>query len=400
MTTGPQVEDKQQKKTKETIEPVVRVSSSISESDKVYRSGGSFYKMLRSKAWGWYLQPTTPPEGLNLSTAEINGIRLHKDFPKIPAEIWSRWIALCFYMCPNTKSEMASSFHNRHLEVQVCLLRNVLPEGGVGTEWKMVIPKQVVSGVSVEAELANNIDIVTGEKYTQFPPQGWTYAGTSHSHNTMGAFFSGTDNISELNCPGFHVVIGNIDHEKHEYTYASSIVMRKMRKDIEIDEVVDTTPMEKEFHEDVLAYIDTVVSANKKLYEKNNSKKVTTNYTLPWSNLERFSQTQPGEFSSTDELDIKDIDSLEDLDLFDLDDNEHFPYHDEVATVVMEALAQGYTISDILGSLRKAKEEYDVFVEDGDEWVMSLKGDSPEDKETGRIDPWDDERRSGPQMAW
>lgn len=330
---------------------VIRYNSTITQTDRVYRTQDGCFGMFHSKAWGYYLMKISDPDANPLSEEELNGIKLNKDFPRIPADLWSRWIALCFYMCPQHDTKVTSSFHDRQLEVQVCLLR----DEATLSKWKIVVPKQVVSGVSVSAHLNDNIDIATGEVYDQFPPQGWLHAGTSHSHNTMSAFFSSVDDKSELTCPGFHVVIGNIDHTNKQYTYASSIVLRKMRKLIDIEECVDTKPMRREFHEDVLDYIDTVVSANKKIYDEDASDK---NLIIPWLELEKFKETEDG----ADEIDLDDIDDLDDLDFLDVKGSTHFPHHDAVFEFMDFILSDGYTVTDILLSLRKAKEEYDVIM--------------------------------------
>jgi hypothetical protein len=422
---------------KETGDPK-RYNSTIQEGETVYRTKdhGS-YRICKSEAWGHYLRSITDPSAkivdaiskhglhelameeleklleearrgaIELSEFERNGISLNKDFSKIPAELWSRWIALCFYMCPQTGSMMSSSMHDSQLEVQVCLLRNkITTDTGLdkaGPDWKMVIPKQIVSGVSVKADLNKCIDIETGEEYTQFPPEGWLHAGSSHSHNTMGAFFSGVDNKSELTCPGFHVVIGNINHKDKQYTYASSIVLRKMRKNIDLDEVVDTDAVENEFHQDVLDYIDTVVSANRKIYEakerEEEQKAQSTGSALrftQWSNdnEEGASTMLPWELqgppsslaeaqarnhflnnlAARDEaaaeiyadLDVDDISEIEDLDLYfnDADVDPNFPYHSEISSIVDNALSQGYKMADVLLSLRRAKEEHDAFTQE------------------------------------
>jgi hypothetical protein len=189
----------------------------------------------------------------------------------------------------------------------------------------------------------------------------------------MGAFFSGTDNRSELTCPGFHVVIGNISHKESNYTFASSIVLKKMRKEIDLEEVVDTAEMECEFHEDVLDYIDTVVSKNKKLYEaKQTQTTAGPSLSLPWSkSLVNWSDDEPllGGLSSERipeafaDLDADDIDDIEDLDMWvDPDSYDpNFPYHEELVAIVDSSLDQGYRMLDILLSLRKAKNDYDLF---------------------------------------
>jgi hypothetical protein len=88
----------------------------------------------------------------------------------------------------------------------------------------------------------------------------------------MQAFFSSTDDKSELTVPGLHIVVGSIDHKKNEYSYKASIVAQKLRKDIDIEEVVDIEPEDHSFHKKVLDYITPVVFANKKLYSVHNTK--------------------------------------------------------------------------------------------------------------------------------
>jgi hypothetical protein len=212
------------------------------------------FKVCESAAWGRFLIPTEDPKGMKLSKFERRGIQLIPDFPVIPANLWSRFISLCFYMCPPGKK--SNSKHDSELEVQICLLR----DSETKTKWKIVVPKQKVSGVSVKAKLDECIDIETGEKYDIFPPVGWLHAGSAHSHNTMEAYFSSTDDESELGIPGLHIVVGNIDHKKMTYTYEASIVLRGYRKEVEnLEDVVDTKPKKLEFHKDVLEYIDAVI---------------------------------------------------------------------------------------------------------------------------------------------
>lgn len=243
-------------------------NSSIKRSDKVIRSlDQGCYKIYQSAAWGKYLVPVKDPEGVKLSKFEREGIQLNKDFPKIPSDVWSRYISLCFYMCPPDSKKVSMAMHDSQLEVQVCLLR----DEATLTKWKIVVPKQVVSGVRVKADLTKCIDIETGEQYKQFPPQGWLHAGSSHSHNTMDAFFSSTDDKSELTVPGLHIVVGNIDHKKREYSYRASVVLQKIRKEVDLDDVVEADPEGLEFHPDVLTYIDTVLSSNKKLLTESKS---------------------------------------------------------------------------------------------------------------------------------
>jgi len=214
------------------------------------------FRMITSPPWGSYLSPSEDPDGVELSEYELNGIKLIPDFPKIPPKLWSAYISLGFYLCPDDSRKMDRRHHDSILEVQVCLLR----KADDLSQWKIIVPEQRVSGVSVKATLKNSIDIVTGERYKQFPPPGWKHAGTSHSHNRMDAFYSPTDDRSELNVPGLHIVIGDIDHRNRCYGYVACIVGRKQRKKVKLQQVVDATPLKQPFHSGVLDYVKEVVN--------------------------------------------------------------------------------------------------------------------------------------------
>jgi hypothetical protein len=141
----------------------------------------------------------------------------------------------------------------------------------------MVVPKQIVTGTHVEADLRQSVDLETGEEYTMFPPLGWVHAGTSHSHNTMSAFYSPTDDASELSVPGLHIVVGSIDHKKMEYEYIASIVLQKNRKSVDLFDVVDTEPVKDvPFHDKVLDYISVVIETNKNLFKRTESSYVSS----------------------------------------------------------------------------------------------------------------------------
>jgi len=230
------------------------------------------YKIEGSKAWGRYLAKVPDPEGTSISKKIISNFSLNSNFPKIPAELWSRYTSLCFYMCPPNGRKLSRSDHDSQLEVQVCLLR----DQETLTKWKMVVPKQVVTGAHVEADLRKSVDIETGEEYDMFPPLGWIHAGSSHSHNTMPAFYSSIDDASELSVPGLHIVVGAIDHKKMEYEYVASIVLRKNRKSVDLFEVVDTEPVpDCPFHDKVLEYISIVIETNKNLFRRSQSNYVS-----------------------------------------------------------------------------------------------------------------------------
>jgi len=349
----------------ETPEPLIRVSSSMREGPVIQTRDG-YYRVLHARDWGKIVVPSNNPEGMVLTEYELMGIQLNSDFPKIPASLWAPYIELCFFMCPEGK-RMSAKFHESQLEVQVCLLR----DAETRTKWKIVVPKQVVSGVSVKAELAENIDIVTGEKYTQFPPPGWVHAGSSHSHNTMEAFFSGVDDKSELTVPGLHIVVGAIDHEKGTYHNEASIVLKKTRKMVHLDQVVEIDLEQIDFHPDVIDYIDTVVSANRKKYKEiaKEDEDEQKNKNKAKNELVIDSRSSKG-FNFCDDDDDKVPSFLYGLDetnsdLFD--ENSYYPFDDDMEAIVNHSIDSGYSFNDILASAFRARRKRSKALKDENE---------------------------------
>tara|TARA_R100001244_G_scaffold25113_5_gene25718 strand:- start:4303 stop:5754 length:1452 start_codon:yes stop_codon:yes gene_type:complete len=229
-----------------------------SEMANFVRAEDGCYEVISSSAWGSVIISVRDPDAnTKLTHHDRKGIKLIDDFPVLPKELWGPIIGLYFHYCKPPKNQWAKSDDN---EVSVVLLRRMDDL----SKWKVVVPKQIVDGASVRADFEECCDIVTGEKYDSFPPIDkdddgndvfWVHAGSSHSHNTMGAFFSSTDDESELGVPGMHIVVGKIDNKKGEYCPKASIVLRGERKEIDIDDVVDTTPFSAEFHKNCLELV-------------------------------------------------------------------------------------------------------------------------------------------------
>lgn len=248
----------------------------LSNKDNFIRCSDGCYEIINSEAWGTTIIKIEDPEaGQTLTYKEKTDFKLIENFPKIPKEIWSAWIDIVFHFCEEPKSK-----HGPHTyygggtddnEVSVVFLRH---EDDL-TRWKAVIPKQVVSTGAVDANFKESCDILTGEKYNVFPPIGWLHVGSSHSHNTMSAFFSSTDDRSELGIPGIHIVVGKIDKAKMTYEYKSSIVLKGQRKIIdELADVVDCTPHHSPFHPECLELVkekETIVVISSSGYSGQNS---------------------------------------------------------------------------------------------------------------------------------
>lgn len=199
---------------------------------------------VTSNIWGQYLAPAVDPLGdVIITTEQFDGFELNENIPRIPGALWGSWISLCFEL---------TRINNANCEVSCRLLRNVEDP----TQYRILIPEQQVSVTSVRVESFDKaVDLVTGEIVTQYPPDGWRPCGSSHSHNTMDSFFSGTDDKYELGDPGFHIVVGNINLATTEYTYKASITANRRRFMIDGDKIVDFSSELKPFAKECLAVI-------------------------------------------------------------------------------------------------------------------------------------------------
>ena len=184
---------------------------------------------LQQNSWGTYLAPASDPLADTVITQEqLDGFELAADIPKIPAQLWQRWLDLCFEVMKRNDSD---------LEVSCRFLRNVENP----SQYRIVVPEQVITSVSVRVNSFDNaVDIETGEVIKQWPPEGWRPCGSSHSHNTMQAFFSGTDDEFELGDPGLHIVVGELNLKDITYTNKASVTANFRRFIIDIDDVVET----------------------------------------------------------------------------------------------------------------------------------------------------------------
>ena len=95
------------------------------------------------------------------------------------------------------------------------------------------VPPQELSGARVAGKRSEGVvNIETGEVYSFWPPEGYRDAGDIHSHNTMPAFFSGTDNADDASLPGLHLVFGNFRMDTGgiwHWDIASSVVANYTR---------------------------------------------------------------------------------------------------------------------------------------------------------------------------
>lgn len=118
--------------------------------------------------------------------------------------------------------------YTSHRAEAICLLYYTPAEGGL---WRFIAPEQTVTG---------------GSAHWTSPgpaPSGWFLAGSFHSHGSMSAFHSGTDDGDELGWNGVHVTVGKINSPRPEY--ATSVVFDGRRHKVELEDLVaPATPVE------------------------------------------------------------------------------------------------------------------------------------------------------------
>lgn len=222
------------------------VEQEVSEVPTVLRTRRHGVWEVYDGPWGSYLRPIDDPDAnVVINEENLKVFNLKPDIHKIPADLWSRWVKLCFYYVDKVTSSV---------EVSIRILRSEEDP----SQYRFLVPRQKVSGASVRVDSFDEaIDLETGEEITQYPPAGWIPVGSSHSHNTMAAFFSGIDDKYELGDPGIHLVVGGIKVKDNRYTIAASVVGGGRRFEVEYDDLIDATPVSGvDFHPKVIDYVD------------------------------------------------------------------------------------------------------------------------------------------------
>ena len=231
----------------QTIQEVEAVQEPTLVAPNILRTRRDGVWEVYDGVWGSYIRPTDDPDAnVVIDEENLKQFELKEDIHRIPSELWAKWVKLCFHFVDKVSSSV---------EVSIRILRNQDDP----SQYRFLVPKQQVSGASVRVENFDTaVDITTGEEITQYPPEGWIPVGSSHSHNTMQAFFSGVDDKYELDDPGIHLVIGSVDTKNMKYSIAASVVGSRRRFIVEYDKLVDATSIDNaEFHNKVLEYVDT-----------------------------------------------------------------------------------------------------------------------------------------------
>ena len=101
------------------------------------------------------------------------------------------------------ESFFVAVYHEHDSEAVVLLLCNPVMK-----EWRVEIPPQQVQGLHVKYDTSKLPD----------PPAGFQRFGSIHSHASLKAFHSGTDDNDEAAFDGLHITIGNLDQPARSYS--------------------------------------------------------------------------------------------------------------------------------------------------------------------------------------
>ena len=218
---------------------------------------------------------------VNLNTdikeEDTREVSFNENRKKLPADLWSAIIHLYIDICKKFNGEV---------RVELCKHR-------ITNEWKVLVPKQQISGASVtKQDLRNTVDILTGEKFNLSDPAfvtNWYQFGTSHSHGSIPMdTFSETDDKEELFREGPHLLVSHIkflENNKVTYVPTGSIVWDNERTYVDIYEIVDIDPtVDVMYHPNCLNQISRQVFNSK---VKHYSKKSNANF----SNVTKLKKT-------------------------------------------------------------------------------------------------------------
>ena len=146
-------------------------------------AGNGLFKSVRSE----FFELVVKEDGVAHLEKVEEGFRIL--LPRVPVVLFREAESFCVAVKEKEKAEAV-----------VLLAAN--PKLGA---WKLVCPKQTVTGGSAKYSLK---DLVLED--------GWALFGTIHSH-PGAAFHSGTDDKDEYGFDGLHITIGNLDSPEHQY---------------------------------------------------------------------------------------------------------------------------------------------------------------------------------------
>ena len=322
-------------------------------------------QLITSEYWGSWYRAVEDPKGKDVDAKKLlSQFWIKPDFDRVPLEDLRRIVT--FYRKYISNVAVNSTVDTN--EVQVLLLRS---ETDVKL-WKVLVPKQIITPATVEAVTHPSCDLETGEDYDVFPPVGWVHAGSSHSHNTMAAFFSGKDDRGELTVPGLHFVIGHIT--AGSYDIKASVVINRARFLVapnyvletgDIPYVVNDALVARFTDSEVVPYADQVETYVKKAQDVRKAAAVKPyNYTASSKEFGSFGRqrrrhsSRNAPYSWTPGVSSNNLDDFSDL----LEDSDQLGVYAPSKTVTVTGRPQllsnvAFDLAEILKSLKYSHPE-------------------------------------------
>lgn len=188
--------------------------------------GKRAYYALCKWSPGIILRPAIHPDGVDLPENIHEGIMLDPSAPVIPSECWTAMIRLFIYCIERDPRSDKNSTVDANNEVCVVFAAHTESNHVIVAAMPQVVgPARVIMDRTRGA-----CNLITGEYYPSWPPPSYFEIGDCHSHNRMGAFFSGTDDRDDKGLPGVHLVCGSFKHDKGwTYKIATSVVVDQHR---------------------------------------------------------------------------------------------------------------------------------------------------------------------------
>lgn len=172
------------------------------EADYAYILDGEGWKLFKRNGVSVALIPVEAVSGLPRLSS-----RIEFTADKIPLDLVRRVTAWFRAVYQKHRSEAVGYLFYR-------------PQTG---NWDFIPPSQTVSAASADYQSAPR-------------REGWIVAGTIHSHASMSAFHSGTDERDEKAFDGVHITVGRLDGVPE---YSCSIMVQGKREKVDPSEVID-----------------------------------------------------------------------------------------------------------------------------------------------------------------
>jgi hypothetical protein len=152
---------------------------------------------------------------------------------KVETKIRYRFTKMPLSMFRQIRSFFAEIYKELKSEVAILLYYNFETK-----EWLWSVPEQTVGPATVNYDESKDVLFVLPDGSSSDElPEGFSKMGTIHSHASMGAFHSGTDDQDEYNFDGLHITIGSFNAQ--DCTYSCRWIINGIEEKTSLTDVVE-----------------------------------------------------------------------------------------------------------------------------------------------------------------